>query len=690
MISLLLSFSLLQNPVENVPAQHEVVVTASAHAEDPLETPWSTALLGREDLFQSRSFSEAFRALPSVMVQKTSYGQSSPYIRGLTGYHNLLLVDGIRLNHSAFRVGPNQYWSTVDQLAVEQVELVRGPSSVLYGSDAVGGTVNMITISAPRGEAGSGTQSSGGIMTRYASAEESVVARGEFSMSGDDDWSFIAGYSSKDFGDLTAGDPTGEQPGTGYDERDGDFKLQRWLDNGVALTFGAQHVKQIDVPRTHKTIDGIPFNGTSPGSEFYRLHDQDRQLIYARANWQDAGGMFDRGELSLSLHRHDEERERERMRSGQLRHDIQGFTVNDWGMLARFGTDSGWDWGAELHREFVDSFKEEWRDGVQRPPYIQGPVGDDATVDSAAAYIQREMQWDNFSLVPGLRFTHASISADKVEDPDTGNQTSLNRSWDGVTGSLRAIWWTGNDSNVFAGLSQGFRNPSLYDLTSLDETSVVETPEFDLDPEHFLQAELGMKGRTSQAAWQISAWRTWIDNMIMRSPEESTGSAVSKDNADGWMHGVEADISWEFAPQWSATAMASRMDGEVEQRVGEDGVPFNQLAIVMAPVDRLMPLQAYLSARRTSADQRFYYEAWVWTMGAADKLSFRDERDTGRIPSGGTPSFTIAGLGTGWKFSDKLNLSLQLENVGNEDYRVHGSGINGSGRSLVAVMDMRF
>ena len=76
---------------------------------------------------------------------KTALGQSSPYIRGLTGYHNVLLVDGIRLNHSAMRSGPNQYWSTVELFGSDRVEAITGTHGVLFGADAVGGIVNSLS-----------------------------------------------------------------------------------------------------------------------------------------------------------------------------------------------------------------------------------------------------------------------------------------------------------------------------------------------------------------------------------------------------------------------------------------------------------------------------------------------------------------------------------------------------------------
>ena len=82
-----------------------------------------------------------------MLVQKTANGHGSPFIRGFTGRQNLLLVDGVRLNNSTFRSGPVQYWNTVDPLSIDHIELIKSQGSVLYGSDAVGGTLNAFTKS---------------------------------------------------------------------------------------------------------------------------------------------------------------------------------------------------------------------------------------------------------------------------------------------------------------------------------------------------------------------------------------------------------------------------------------------------------------------------------------------------------------------------------------------------------------
>ncbi len=691
---LLLAGSLAAQDPGQEPARpqqdREIVVTASAFQDERLEVPWSAAVVGREDLRQAfRTLPEALARQASVMVQKTAYGQSSPYLRGFTGFRNLLLVDGIRLNHSAFRDGPNQYWSTVDPLTVERLELVRGPSSVLYGSDAIGGTVNAVTRAAPRGEAGSGFQAQGGVYSRYASAEDSWVGRLELGLAQGERWGLLAGYSGKDFNDLEGGADTGRMAATAYEERDGDFRFDYGLDNGVDLTFAAQTVRQIDVPRTHKTVDAVSYHGTTPGSELRREHDQVRDLVYGRASWDDGDGLWARGQLTLSYQRHAEERDR--LRTGQRR-DLSGFEVRDLGFLARFESESSvgtWSWGIEAHREEVDSFRDNYTAGVLTSSGVQGPVADDASYSSLAAYVQDEITGGSWSLIPGLRFTRSSLDAGRVEDPVTGNPFSVEDDYDALVGSLRGIWWLGDTSNLFAGLSQGFRAPNLSDVTAFEDTSVAELPTLGLEPERYLQLEVGAQGEESGWRWQASGYRTWIQDMIVRSPTGTTNGSgtpvVRKDNlGDGWIHGVELELRRVWNDHWSSGVVLSWMDGEVDQLEEPAAV------VVRRPVTRLMPLQAVLDTRYQPMPGGWWLEGWVWAVGQQDQLSLRDETDTSRIPPGGSPGYTVFGLSAGVPLEEDVRLGLSLENLGDKDYRVHGSGINGPGRNLIVTLELRF
>src|SRR3972149_3567297 len=177
----------------------EIIVTATRSEQDIFKVPYSADIVTSKDIQErqlSRTLPESLKEIPGVMVQKTSFGQGSPYIRGFTGYDTLLLIDGIRLNNSVFRSGPNQYANTIDPLTIERMEVVKGPSSVLYGSDAIGGTVNAFTVDPGPNK--------NRVFYRFSTAEESNTGRLQLSNNIGDLWA-IAGGSLKDYGDLHAG-----------------------------------------------------------------------------------------------------------------------------------------------------------------------------------------------------------------------------------------------------------------------------------------------------------------------------------------------------------------------------------------------------------------------------------------------------------------------------------------------------
>ena len=126
----------------------DVVVTPTRSEQSPDALAFQTEVRDGWDLQvrrQVRSTPEALRERPSVMVQKTAHGQGSPFLRGWTGFRTLMMVDGVRLNNSVYRDGPNPYWNTVDPYSLERLEVMMGSGSVQYGSDAIGGVVQGLT-----------------------------------------------------------------------------------------------------------------------------------------------------------------------------------------------------------------------------------------------------------------------------------------------------------------------------------------------------------------------------------------------------------------------------------------------------------------------------------------------------------------------------------------------------------------
>ena len=131
------------------------VVSAARHEQRVIESPRSVSVLTSEEIRKRnyRTVPEALNEMMGILVQETNYGGGAPIIRGMIGNRILILVDGIRLNNSVYRLGPLQYLNTIDLYRVERIEVVRGPSSALYGSDALGGLINIVTRSPETGRA---------------------------------------------------------------------------------------------------------------------------------------------------------------------------------------------------------------------------------------------------------------------------------------------------------------------------------------------------------------------------------------------------------------------------------------------------------------------------------------------------------------------------------------------------------
>ena len=510
----------------------EVKIRAGRKERSLLKAPFAVSFLPRSLLLDERmvrTLPEALEEEPGVMVQKTSRGQGSPYIRGFTGYRTLLLVDGIRFNSSVFRSGPNQYFGTLDPLSLGRIELLRGPASVLYGSDAVGGAVLAFTPDLEN--LGPGNRFRGRTILRWASAERTRLGRQEVLGSLlDGKVRFLAGADLKYFGDLQGGRSTGKWPHTGYTEWDGDVKVEYHLDRRSKLIFLHQQVRQDDAWRAHKTVFGKSWKGTSIGNELKRSLDQKRELTYLQYRARDLGPALSSFAASLSLHTQKEERSRDRLRSGQPRHDKQGFRVDTWGAWVQgvTPTEAGeWTWGAEFYRDGVQSFKREWRNGVFHGASIQGPAADDADYESVAVYLRDEIDLgSDFTLAAGGRYTWNRVEAHAVQDPVTGNRMSVSDKFGAVVGSLRGTWSPGGGEAAYAGLSQAFRAPNLSDLTRFDtaRSNEIETPSPGLDPERYLTFEIG--GRVEEGGFRSDLYYR-LNVVTVRMPPPFTNATLS-------------------------------------------------------------------------------------------------------------------------------------------------------------------
>lgn len=625
--------------------------------------------------------------VPGIHLQKTARGQFSPYLRGMTGFRTLVLVDGIRLNNAIYRSGPNQYLGLVDPLALTRTEVVFGPGSVLYGSDAAGGT---ILLEGHGVEPSSHPQDQTIVSHSFVSAEDSSISRVDQIMIREKT-AIRFGASFKDHGDYTAGRGEGLQPRTGYREWSGDLSLTHEIHDDLDLVIGIQSHRQLDVPRTHSTIYGSQWNGLVHGSDLKRDIDGERELIYSRFIWRHDDGA--QSQWTLSSHRISEQEDR--IRASGLR-KVQGLSDETLGITYRWTGESPWgeiSSGVEIYRDRVDSYRSEYAlDGSLSTVAPRGVVADDSRYDRFGIYLQDTIPLDPVTrLVIGGRWASAEVDA-AVVDPDPFDSQvigPIQDRWSAVVGSAHAVHQYSDVMQLHGGLSQAFRAPNLSDLTRFDIAASGETeiPTPGLDPEQFLTAEFGFD--YSEEEWAIEAvlWHSWLDSLVVRYPTgdlDSEGNdIVTKENAGaGSASGIDLRMKRDFTEEWSGHFSCSWITGEVLTPVAP-GVEQVQ------PLSRLAPAMARIALSYLPSDD-VTLEAAITMASKQTHLSSRDLADIQRIPPGGTPGYAVVALQGRWQATSSTHLYLGLTNLADVDYRLHGSGSNEAGMSIVTGMETRF
>lgn len=671
-----------------------VIITGTRQDRPRMEVPYSAesipgSVLRREQM--AATLPDALLRAPGVLVQQTARGQGSPFIRGFTGFRTVALVDGIRLNNSTFRDGPNQYWSTVDVLAMDALEVVRGPASVMYGSDAVGGTVNAM-MHAPKRPTHTGLDWNGSALYRFGSAERAHVGRTELEVAEANRWGIAVGFGRRAFDDLQGGEDVGRQPYTGYSQWDVDAKVEYLLRPETTLTFAYQRTVQDDVKRTHRTGFGLGWQGLETGTD--RLHDFDqlRQLTYARvAHTTDRGNEF---VASVSWHAQEEEQFVERANRTVQQSAVDVDTVGASVQGISPSPVGNWTYGVEHYHDFVDSAQVTFAaNGVPTSVAIQGPVADDSTYALFGVFVQDEIALtERLKISLGGRFTWAQADAGRLRDPVTGNATSFNDDWSNVVGSGRLLWQPAEDNtwSIYTGASQAFRTPNLSDLTRFDVArgNEIETAALNVSPEKFLSLELGAKSLHDRWDAEVAFYHTFIDDLIVRTPTGSKvngANEVTKRNAsEGWVRGVELSARVKLGGGISLFGNAAWQEGEA------DAFPTSASVSVRAPMSRMNPLTGVLGLRWDSVQSGFFAEVFGMAADLQDRLSPEDRRDTQRIPPGGTPGWATLNLRAGYSWKSTVFANLALENILDEDYRIHGSGINQPGRNVRASLEYRF
>ena len=641
----------------------EVIVSSQRLAEKNLKTAASISVLSAKYLqkHQVRTTPEALMNSTGVFVQKSTHGAGSPFVRGLTGNQTLILIDGIRLNNSTFRYGPNQYLNTIDPFSLDRIEVLRGSGSVAYGSDALGGTVQLFTLNPEFSEK---LTVKANALSRFASSDMEKTLHTELKIA-NKNIAIKSGLSIRDFGDIVGGDTTGRQSPSGYKELAFDFKVKLLLSKNWESVFSHQSVEQKGIPLFYRIkLENFAINEFNP---------QKRNLSYFQLNGKTDFDLLKSINFTSSLQNTFEQRNSRKNGSNTLR--IETDKVQTLGLTANVISTIMSNWsassGIEFYQDMVNSDRVDQNTQTNETIKSRGLYPDNSKFQSYAIYSLHQFQRGNWQLNFGGRMNGFKIS---ISDANLGN---INVEPKALVGNIALAYGISKNATIYSSYSTGFRAPNIDDMGTLGIVDFrYEIPSYDLNPEKSYNFELGYKLRNDKFATSLAVFNTELKDLITRVKVENQQingiNVYRKENTEkAYIRGFEAEMEYLISN-------SLKFSGNISYTFGQN-VTKNE------PVRRIPPMNGKMGIeyRKNS----FFLRPEVWFASEQTRLAQGDKDDI-RIGKAGTRGWITSNIFTG--FDQKhYSINLSLQNINNADYRTHGSGINGVGRSLWITLSAR-
>lgn len=709
--------------VENIIKLDEFVISGNRTEEKRSDLPYKIEVIQAKDItFKNpQNTGIMLEQTGEVFVQTSQMGGGSPVLRGFEANKVLLVVDGVRMNNAIYRAGHLQSVITVDPFGLASTEVLYGPGSTLYGSDALGGVINFITQDPQLSTKGK-TEVHGNVLARFASAN--LEKTGGFNLNlGWRKWAVLLNFSYSDFDDLREGrvrNPAygawGERPTyaeringkdsmlvnekpwiqkqSGYSQYNFLGKVLFQPGAGSRYILNVQYSNSSDIPRYDRLTE-TNSSGVLKYAEWY-YGPQLRFFGSLKAEYNLNGVIFDHATVILGYQRSNEDRIQRDFGSSKKKYNLESvgvISVNadfDKRLCAsdnlRYGIEFNFnDVGSKAHNENIKTGNET-EDRATRYPDQK------AQMMYLSAYLSNQWKINRiFEFSQGLRFNYVTLNAAYSDtmvkimkipfDPEISQKNAA------VNGYLGFIAAPGHDWKFSLVASTGFRAPNIDDLTKLNVVTgqTVVMPNPDLKPEYSYNFELSVaKTIAGKVRLEGTAFYNWLRDAIIIEPKPYNGSdsimiddemyqTLAPTNAGrAYVWGVQASILAQVTRSFSIVSNLTYTLGYDET----DG----------APLDHIPPVYGMTSFRlelkKFKGDFYVMYNGWKrlsqYSPGGEDNAQYATPY--------GTPSWYTLNLKLSYQIIRYLNVELGMENILDEHYRKFASGISAPGRNVIVAL----
>jgi hemoglobin/transferrin/lactoferrin receptor protein len=661
----------------------------------------------------------------NIFVQKSQQGGSSPVLRGFEASRVLLVVDGIRLNNAIYRAGHLQSAITVDQNMLERVEVLYGPASTIYGSDALGGVLHFRTKSPVL----SGTDKllvKGTSFVRYSTVNKEKTGHADISVGGTKLGS-LTSFTYSDFGDM--------KMGSNYPSKDPAFgkrisyiKTENGIDNVVANeddriqlysaykqwdatqkflfrqndkvshTVNLQYSSSSDVPRYDRLQDTKNFGGsigtTLRWAEWY-YGPQTRILAAYELNVVRMG-FFNDFRINANYQDVKESRQQreyrryDRFDSRREHIKVAAFNIDGRKIWKRNELTLGAD--GQLNDLTSVADRTNLTTGAVSKLDTRYPNGDNK-MNFFGLYAQHLFKSKNEKLIlnDGLRVQYVSLHS-TITDNSFFNFpfTEIKQSPLAVTGNVGLAFLPSQDFRVTTNISSGFRAPNIEDAARIFESASASkrliVPNPDVEPEYTYNFDFGFTYKIEdKARIEFTGFYTLFRNAMALAPFKLNGQDSVVYNS------VKSAV---YANQNVNKAYIRGMNARVQINLSKNLVWDNTISQTFGryinadgskkPMDHIPPV--FGKSGITYSGGKLTWEAWVLFNGWKKIKEYNpDGEDNGQYATAdGMPSWLTLNYKAGYIINKNVTVQLGIENIADRNYRYFASGFSAPGRNFYA------
>lgn len=647
-------------------AIEEIHVTATRRSVSRSEVPSALTVVAADEVRAKKLVTDALSAETGIYLQQTTPGQGAAIIRGLKGSAVLHLVDGVRLNNAIFRSAPTPYLALVPPGSVERIEVVRGSPASLYGSDAVGGVVQIVTR-VPTFEAAE-LAVRGSALLALDTAELGQTYRGTLDIGTKRFSSSLSGGFLKT-GDRRTGGGNRIGP-SGYTAQSARLVFSATPDDDRSWLLDLHYLEQPETPRVDELVPG--FGQAAPSSSEFSFNPNRRMFArggYAHNNgWLAVDWAFDLAWQQIV----DDRVNRNYLASERRRESNRSDLFAAMFSAARQTAQGSWIVGAESYYDLVRSSRTEENISSGAFRSLASRFPDRSTVRQTAVFANVSHRVSDRQLLnAGARFTRVVVDLPgSAISPDTSVRSN------DLSGDLGWIFNLPDAWQLIANIGWGVRAPNVFDLGTLGERpgNRFNIPNPDLTSEHVTNIDFGVRQQSDRLQFELVLY--WLDygnkiTSVLTGEVTTDGRDVvrSVNAANVKIRGAEAGTTLQLAESLSVHAVLNYTWGEQSIFAG-----------ISEPADRIPPLSGLVTVKYDS-NRQIAINAWLQFAGRQDRLSGRDTRDI-RIDPVGTGGWGVLGARVLWHYAGDWRFSLTVDNILDRQYRWHGSGIDAAGRNF--------